>query len=294
MKNKSIAGLVLSMLIFGTIGIFRRYIPLPSGIIAMTRGFVGAAFLLLVILIGRKRFDFCAVKKNLLALIVSGAFIGFNWILLFEAYNYTSVATATLCYYTAPVFVTLISPLVLKERLTAKKLVCIALSLLGMVAVSGLLDGSGEAVDLRGVILGLGAAILYATVVILNKKIDGVGAYEKTTVQLTSAAVVLLPYVLLFENVKNTSLDTFAVIMLILCGVLHTGVAYWLYFGSMGGLGAQTVAIFSYIDPVVAIILSATVLKERIGVWGYIGAALILGATLVSELSFGKKYGKKL
>ena len=289
-NNKAIAGLALSMLIFGTVGVFRRYIPFSSGLVAMARGLVGAVCLIAVILISKKGFDYRSVKKNLPLLILSGAALGFNWIFLFEAYNHTTVATATLCYYLAPVFVTLASPLVLREKLTAKKFVCVAVSLLGMVAVSGVLNSDGiSGSDGKGILFGLCAAIFYATLVILNKKIKGIGAYEKTVVQLLSAAVILLPYVIFAEDVQNVRFDLTSLSMLLLCGILHTGVAYWLYFGSMDRLEAQTVAIFSYIDPVVAIILSATVLGENIGAWGYIGAALILGATLVSEINMPKK-----
>ena len=289
-NNKAIAGLALSMLIFGTVGVFRRYIPFSSGLVAMARGLVGAVCLIAVILISKKGFDHRSVKKNLPLLILSGAALGFNWIFLFEAYNHTTVATATLCYYLAPVFVTLASPLVLREKLTVKKLVCVAVSLLGMVAVSGVLNSNGiSGLDGKGILFGLCAAIFYATLVILNKKIKGIGAYEKTVVQLLSSAVILLPYVIFAEGVQNVRFDLTSLSMLLLCGILHTGVAYWLYFGSMDRLEAQTVAIFSYIDPVVAIILSATVLEENIGAWGYIGAALILGATLVSEINMPKK-----
>ncbi len=277
--------LILSMTIFGTIGIFRKFISLPSGFLAMTRGFIGAAFLIILMLLGKKRFDFAAVGKKIWLLIISGAFIGFNWILLFEAYNYTSVATATLCYYAAPIFVIIASPFLLGERLTAKKIVCVVISAIGMVAVSGVFDASfGGLRDLIGVFLGLGAALLYASVIILNKKIGKIPPYEKTAVQLSSAAIVILPYVLFAEEISAECFSTTSVVMTIVVGILHTGIAYALYFGSMSSLGAQTVALFSYIDPVVAIVLSAFVLKENIGVFGYIGAALVLGATLYSEL----------
>ena len=101
-KKRSAQGkLVLSMLIFGTIGLFRRYIPLPSGLLAMARGLIGTLFLVLAMALRRQRPSGAAIRKNLPLLILSGAMIGFNWILLFEAYNHTTVALATLCYYMA-------------------------------------------------------------------------------------------------------------------------------------------------------------------------------------------------
>ena len=149
--------LTLSMVIFGTIGVFRRYIPLPSSLVAMTRGLIGMLFLLLVMLLRRRGMNRAAVRRKFAMLCLSGAAIGVNWIFLFEAYNYTSVATATLCYYLAPMFVILASPLVLREKLTLRKLACVSAALLGMVFVSGVLEASGGA-GLKGVLLGLGAA----------------------------------------------------------------------------------------------------------------------------------------
>lgn len=277
--------LTLSMFIFGTIGIFRRYIPLSSGLLAMTRGIIGALFLLLLVTAKRQKFDQKAIRENLWLLIISGALIGFNWILLFEAYRYTTVATATLCYYLAPTFVMLASPLVLRERLTPRKLCCVAVSLAGMVLVSGVVDtGFSGGVEFRGVLFGLGAAALYASVILLNKCLGPIPAYDKTILQLTSAAVVLIPYVLFAEKGGITGVTPFVVIMILVVGIVHTGAAYALYFGSMTSLKAQTVAIFSYIDPVVAVILSALFLKEAMTVSGVIGAVLILGAALWGEM----------
>ena len=293
MKNENRAKLliIISMVIWGTIGIFRRYIPLSSGIIAFTRGIIGTAFLVLTVVITRKKISFADIKKNLFLLCLSGALIGANWILLFEAYNYTSVATATLCYYMEPIFVMLVSPIFLKEKLSLKKVLCILVALSGMVCVSGVIGMEDfKFSEIKGVILGLGAAALYASVVIINKKMKSIGAYEKTSTQLLSATIVILPYVLIVENIGTiTKLEPIAIIMLVLVGILHTGVAYVLYFGSFSNVKAQIVALFSYIDPIVAIILSAIILKEGMGVIEIVGAVLVLGATLVSEIEFKKK-----
>lgn len=279
-----------AMTIFGTIGIFRKYIPLPSSLLALARGMIGTAFLLLLVLvIKRDKLSTEAIKRNLGFLVVSGAFIGFNWILLFEAYQYTTVATATLCYYMAPVIVVLVSPFLFKERLTPLKALCVAVALAGMVFVSGIpQSGFGGISELKGILLGLGAATLYAIVVILNQYIKDISAYDKTIMQLGTAAIAILPYTLLTENFADITFTPVAVCMLFFVGIVHTGIAYTLYFGSMSGLKTQTIALFSYIDPVVAIILSAVILQENIGLWGVIGAVMVLGSTMVSEL-FGDK-----
>lgn len=281
--------LTLSMVIFGTIGVFRRYIPLPSSLVAMSRGLTGMLFLLLVMLLRKRGMNRTAVRRKLGLLCLSGAAIGVNWILLFEAYNYTSVATATLCYYLAPMFVILASPLVVGERLTAKKLICVLTALLGMVFVSGVLESGGGSSDLKGVLLGLGAAVLYASVVLMNKQLGDVPAYDRTIVQLGSSAAVLLPYVLLTEELGALTFTPGTIGLLLVVGIVHTGIAYALYFGSLMQLKAQTAAILSYIDPVVAVLLSALVLREHMSLLSGLGAVLVLGAAVVSELPSRRK-----
>ena len=287
-RSRSLLALTLSAAIFGTIGIFRRWLPLPSGLLAMIRGFLGAGSMALLLLLRGKKPAWEPVRKNLIKLIVSGALIGFNWILLFEAYRYTTVAVATLCYYMAPIFVLLISPLLLKEKLTGRRIACVLAALAGMVLVSGVIGGGGAG-SVRGILLGLGAAALYASVVLTNKTIRGVPAIEKTAVQLFAAGAVLVPYVLLAEEVPAGTFTGSVIALTLVVGLVHTGLAYALYFSSMDGLSAQTVALFSYIDPVVAVLLSALLLKEPMGAWEALGTVLVIGAAAVSELP-GKQH----
>ena len=276
--------LISAMLLYGTIGVFRRYIPLSSGMLAFSRGLLGSLFLWgLVRLRGRGRAEWIG-RKDLLLLALTGALIGANWMLLFEAYNHTTVATATMCYYMQPTLVILLSPLVLRERLTARRLACAGAAVAGMAFVSGVADGGGiSARDLSGVAFGLGAAALYATVILLNKKLQVEDVYKKTAVQLTAATVALAPYVLLTEDFAAIRLDSRAAVLVLIVGIVHTGVAYAMYFGSMKRLRAQTIALLSYIDPVFALLLSAAVLHEPITPLGRLGAALILGSALVGE-----------
>ncbi|MBR2382392.1 MAG: DMT family transporter [Anaerotignum sp.] len=287
MANKAKLELIASMFIFGTIGIFVRHIPLPSSMIALVRGFVGAFFVLLFVYLKKSKLDKKAIKKNFVMLALSGAFIGINWILLFESYHYTTVATATLCYYMQPIFVILASPFLLKEKLTPKKVICVLVALIGMVFVSGVLQTGIHALsEAKGILYGLGAACFYATVVLMNKKITDISAYDKTIMQLGMGAIVLSPYVMLTQDfgAATLSMTPSLWLLLLFVGLVHTGVAYALYFDSMKDLKAQTLAIFSYIDPIVAIILSALLLKESMGLYGVIGAVLVLGSTFISEM----------
>ncbi|MBQ3540766.1 MAG: EamA family transporter [Phascolarctobacterium sp.] len=277
--------IIFAMVAFGTIGIFVRNIDLPSTVIALARGVVGTLFLLLVVFAKGQGVDKVAIKKNLKTLAISGACIGFNWILLFEAYRYTTVATATLAYYMAPIFVMMASPFVLKERLSVIKILCVVMALTGMVLVSGVVQSGTEGVDFTGILCGVGAASLYATVILLNKFIKEISAYDMTIMQLGLAALVLFPYNLAVENFGALTPDTISLLLLAVVGVIHTGFTYAMYFSSIQNLKAQTVAIFSYIDPIVAIILSAVLLNESMDIYSIVGAVLVLGSTFVSELA---------
>lgn len=287
--------MIVTMLIFGSIGLFVRNISLPSSILALVRGMIGTLFLLISSMIMGKRISLHAIRRNLKFLIFSGSAIGIHWICLFEAYQYTTIAIATLCYYLAPVFVILVSPIFLKEKLTPIKSGCIVLSLFGMVLVADIFGTGGQGANAsKGIVFGLIAALLYASVIIMNKHLKDIESVETTVSQLGIAALVLLPYVIVSVDVQSLSFQNNMIFLLLLVGIVHTGFAYWLYFSSLSELSGQTAAIFSYIDPVTAIMLSAILLQERMSALQIIGAVFILGATLISEIAGNRNAAENL
>ena len=279
-----------AMFIFGTIGLFVRWIPLPSAVIALGRASIGMVFLLAVIAVKKTPISKNAIRRNLPWLLFSGALLGFNWILLFESYRYTSVAVSTLCYYMAPILIILASPIVLRERLTVRKILCVLAALVGMVCISGVLsEGIPESGELKGILLGLAAAVLYAAIVLANKRIHDISAYDKTIFQLGVSALMLLPYCFLTVPAASLNGEPKTLLMLLFVGIVHTGVTYYLYFGAMEFIPAQSVAVISYVDPVVAVLASVLILHEPMALTEGIGAVLILGAAAASELE--KKEG---
>ena len=287
MKNRygAYTMFISAMLIYGTIGIFREFIPLSSGMLAFSRGLIGGVFLLLWALLRGKSLKLNMSKKRFLLLCFTGVAMGANWILLFEAYNYTTVPVATLCYYMQPTFLILLSPLLFKERLTLKKGLCAAVSLFGMVLVSGVLESTKmDQNNILGIMCGLGAAVLYTTVVILNKKNPVDNAEGKTVVQLFSSTIVMVPYLFLTESPGTYSFNWVTLTLVLVVGIVHTGIAYAMYFGSLQRLPAQTTAVLSYIDPVMAVLLAWPILGQKMSFTEVVGAVLILGAALVSEM----------
>lgn len=287
MKNSKIT-LIFAMLIFGSIGLFVRNINLPSTQIALARGAIGSIFLILISYVTKKKISWKSIKSNLIILLISGVAIGFNWIFLFESYKYTTIANATLSYYFAPVIITFLSPFVLKERLTYQKVLCTIAAMAGMFFIVGVGSGSSETNHVLGIGFGLAAAAFYAGVVLMNKFIKNLTGLETTIMQLSIASVVLLPYILATETLKYTGLDIKSLIFMMFVGIINTGLAYLLYFSTIPKLNAQTLAVYSYIDPIFAIILSSIFLREKMTLLQVIGGVLILGSTFFSELISAK------
>ena len=273
---------ITALLIFGTIGLFVKNIELSSSEIALTRGFIGGVTLILATIFLKKKISFEAIKNNLYLLIFSGLAVGLNWIFLFQGYKYTSISNATLSYYFAPVFVTILAPFILKEKLTLSKFLCVLMALVGMFCIVGV-DGINGGSDLIGIVYGLLAAGFYASVILMNKFLKGIDSIEITVIQLISATITLLPYVLYVEGLGILSVSSASIPYILILGIVHTGIAYLLYFSSLQGLKGQTIAVLSYIDPVFAIIISAVILKEQLGFLQIIGGVLILGSSFLSE-----------
>ena len=279
--------LVTSMVIFGTIGLFKRFVPVTSGELALYRAVLAAVLLVGVLLVTRQKIPFKAIGKQIPLLLLSGAAMGVNWMLLFEAYDHTSVALGTISYYFAPVIVTLLCPLLFRERLTAKQILCFLISTAGLVIITFAAEQGGEVEgrnDLVGILFGLGAAVFYATVILLNKFIKGVEGLHRTLLQFLAAIVTLTPYVALTSGVTLGGMDATGWACLLIVGLVHTGLAYVLYFPSIKELPGQKAAILSYIDPLVAVIVSVLILREPMNAWQWIGGAMILGATLWNEV----------
>ena len=278
--------MALSMMIFGTIAVFVRYLSLSPGEIALYRAVMAALPIGIFLLLKKEKIRFSVWKKEGVLLVLSGASLGINWILLFEAYKHTTVSTATLCYYFAPVIVTVVSTLVFREKLTKGQILCFLMSTVGLVLITGFSDLSTNGV---GIAFGLGAACFYALVVLLNKRIRSVGGLQRTFLQFISAAVILLPYVLLSEGIHLQALDGISWMMLLVVGLVHTGIAYVLYFTSVADLPGQQIAILSYIDPLVAILISVFLLSESMTALQIVGGILILVFSLWNEWISGRK-----
>ncbi len=272
---------IVAVVLYGTIGMFLRYVNLPSEIVALCRGSIGAVFIALYLRSRHQRLDREAIRRNLFWLVISGICLGLNWIFLFAAYMHTTVAIASLCNYMAPLIVILLAPFVLREPLSRKKLPLVAAAFIGIILVSGVLGG--EMGNLSGVLMGLGAAAAFVVIVICNRKIDDIPALDKSVLQLAISALTILPYVLVKNHGMVLNLDLRSVLIVLMLGIIHTGIAYIFYFSAMHNLPVTTFAVLGYLEPVVSVLCSFFFLHEAMGIQGWIGAVLIIGAAVVSE-----------
>lgn len=277
--------MVISMAIFGTLGPFVRNISVSSGELALYRAILAALLIAVFLLVTKQRIPFWEIKKEIPLLLLSGVAMGFNWILLFQAYRYTTVSIATLSYYFAPVIVTVVCPLLFQERIAKKQWLCFFLSTLGIVLITGLGDLSAGDQHLLGILFGLGAACLYASVILLNKSIKKVEGIHRTFLQFLAAILVLIPYVCSTSGITLSRLDGKGWICLLVVGLVHTGMTYCMYFSSLKELPGQKAAILSYIDPLVAVLVSVLILDEPMSAMQAAGGALILGSTLWNEIT---------
>ncbi|AND40483.1 DMT family transporter [Cytobacillus oceanisediminis] len=275
---------ILSMITFGTIGLVVRYIDLASSESALLSSFLGCIFLLLVFFMMKKKIPWNLVKTNALFLILSGIALGGNWIFLYQSYDHTTIANATLGYYFAPVIVMILSPYVLREHLSVKKMVCIGAAIIGMLMIVGEGMSASESDDILGLSFGLIAAAFYAALLLLNKFIKDMGKLELTIIQLGTTTLLLMPYVFLTEGFGIFEVSSSSIPFILILGVVNTGIGFWLFFSGMEKFKGQSIAMLSYVDPFVAILISAIILQEQMTIIQMLGGILLLGSTLVSEL----------
>lgn len=275
--------MIISMAIFGTLGIFVRNISLASGELALYRALLASLLIIIYLCFTKQPINFREIRKELPILFASGVAIGINWILLFQAYKYTSVSVATLSYYFAPIIVTIVCPILFHEKLTSKQILCFVMSTFGLILIISTGGFGGGSNHLLGILFGLGAAIFYAIVIILNKFIKNVTGIHRTLLQFIAAIIILFPYVLATSGFHIDSLNYIGVVCLLIVGFLHTGITYCMYFTSIKDLSGQETAILSYIDPLVAIVVSVVILRESMSTLQFIGGVLILVFTFWNE-----------
>ena len=289
-RSKSLISFIASMVIFGTNGLIVANISLGSAEIVLMRTFLGSLFLLAIVLVKRS-FSFADLKADLVPATMGGAALGLNWVLLFSAYRSAGVGLSTLTYYCGPIIVLALSPVLFREKLTWNKLLAIAAVAVGMFCITGDIEPGSDVQT--GILFGGGAALLYASLIVANKRVKRLSGLNCAMYELIVAFFVVLIY-LLASNVKLPVIPAAEDIVWVLAiGLVNTGLAYYLYFSSLQKLPGQTVALVCYIDPLTALLVSVAFLGEKLLGVQIAGAVLILGGACLGELKFKKTENKK-
>lgn len=275
---------ISAMLIFGSLGLFVRPISVSSAALSLMRGILASVFLIAFVFFSRQTFSFAAVRKNLHLLLFSSAAMAFNWIFLFQAYKYTTIANATLSYYCAPIIVVLLAPVILKDTFSWQKLLCVVVAMFGMLFIVKSSPSQSSSYDhIKGIFFGLCAAGLYASVILTNKFFKDLSGLEATLMQLIFAVAVLLPYLLIFEPFSPVAIPSSSVPYILILGLFHTGFAYLLYFTGVKHLPASSIASLSYLDPISAVLFSAVLLSEPLNFFQILGGIFIIGSAFFSQ-----------
>jgi len=272
--------ILISMLIWGSLGIFVRFISLPSLEIAFFRAIIASSSILLIKYLFIK--EKVALGDNKKLLVISGVFLAGNWIFLFEAYKRTTIANATLSYYMAPVLAVVFASFLIKEeKLTAKGLIALLVSFSGLILIYQMnANNSFELSQLSGILFGLFAAFMYAFVVICNKKMSGISPFDRVLFQMIVSSIILIPIVIFRGQLVIQSGNELLFILIV--GFIHTTLPYLLYFPSIEHVRVQTASILSYIDPVSALIFGSIFLSEPLGLNHIIGGSLVLFGSYLS------------
>lgn len=274
---------LLSMMIFGAVGIFAKYIALDSCQIAFFLSLIGALFLFSLCLLKKRSLPCQKVRKNLPLLLTASLALSGNWIFLFQAYKKTTIANAALTYYLAPILVILAAPLILQEKLSLRKLLCTAFALLGLFLIlnNGLNESSAD--SLTGMIYGLIAAVFYAALTLINKFIKDLDGLTNTCFQLLFSAILLFCWSVLAGSSWSSLPAADDIFLLLVLGICHGGAGFYLFFTGMQALNGQSIAILSYVDPLTSLLLSVLCMNEPMSLLQGIGALLLFSSIWLAE-----------
>lgn len=286
MKKQALLGYLCAMTLFGTLGVFVRHVAASSEVLAFLRTLLGALLLGSLLVVQRQRITRLD-KKQIRMVIVSAAFLGGNWVFLFEAYTYTTISTATMLYYTAPILALLGAVVLFHDTLRPAQILACVLAGIGVLCILRLDIGR---IQYQGVVFGLLAALCYAGVILSNRTIQHIDALYFTFLQLAIAALMLGGYLLVKGSLGSLVHIPIASWPYILCiAFVHTGIAYLLYFRSLHVLSSVQVSVGSYLDPCVALVISIVFLQEPATLLQGLGIFLIMAGIVCSDFpSFQK------
>ena len=285
--KKTYASYIASLLLFGSNGVWASQISLSSYQIVLLRTLLASLLLLAIFKLTKGTFSFLQNKRHFSYLIVSGLAMGASWMFLYEAYVELGVGIASLAYACGPVIIMALSPLLFKEKLKGVRVLGFITVAIGAFLISA--QGLQQGGSLWGYFCGGMSAVMYAVMIYFNKKAVSIQGLENATLQLIFSFVIVAIFVGFKQGfaMQIASEDWLPILVL---SLLNSGIGCYLYFSSIGKLSGQTVAIVGYLEPLSSVIFSVALLNEPLLPIQVLGAILILGGALASEL-FGSRAG---
>ena len=265
--------IIAAMLIWSTWGLLIRWLALPAVVVLFYSSLV-ASFTVPLVLHMRGELALSGVREVwwLFALLAVSSVT--NNITYFYSLAHTTVSNAVFTHYTAPLFVAVLAPLIIAERLLKVTLISLPIAAFGMVMIvlagGGLHVGSG---DTSGIIAGLVSGIAYAFIIIYSRKLSQMLLHHKAVVVLLwTTTIVTAPWALFMHY----HLDYRTAGLLLITGVCHSTLAPLLYYSALRKVMAQHAAILGYMEPLAAIPLAFLFLSETPSFVALFGGILIL------------------
>lgn len=283
-KKKGLLEMFFATFIWGSIPVFSVWCNLPSPIFVFFRVLLAFPF---VFLYSVKKFgvkEFFRLKP-FIPLFLSGIVLSLNWILFFWAIQLTSVANAVILYYLGPIFTIILAVLFLKEHFG--KILFWATLLAFSGAVLTFVPNMNTAVFHRtflGLITAFFSGLFYGLLGFISKiGIKFHSAMKLITYQIFISIFFTLPF-LFFLHFKIYPL---IIALLVVTGLVHTALALFLWYDSLNYIRVATAAIFSYLDPLFAIVLSLALLHQNPTLFQIFGGVLITISGIM--VSIGEK-----
>jgi len=266
-------------LIMGSIGVMVRYATAPASMLLVMRMAIGGVVVGYLFARAGAHADLRqpGVPKRL---VLVGVVAAGNLLCYFTAIRYTDVAVAIFTSYMAPVYVALVSPLVLKQPTEKAVYGALGLSLTGMgvILVPGLI-ARGAHLSAFGVAAGIVAGVLYAAFLIIAKGLrTHVSQYTVVLAECVATTALLLPLGLYQTIATGYHITLRDLTMAVLLGVLNTALSFSLFQHGLRFIRVQHASILGYLEPVSAPLYAFIFLSEKPALWTIAGGALIIAA----------------
>lgn len=260
-------GLILSMTLWGTLGAFVLWSGLSAIDVAFYRCLIGALLMGGWLLNSKESIK---LDRNTVIAALAGICLVLNWVFLFKSFQVSSITIGNISYYLQPIMLMILGIFIYKEKVNFQQWILILLALGGVMLTIDLRHLSSPNIML-GVFFALIAALLYSFLTILMKPIH-LNYFKVIFIQLAIGVIILFPFI------HFQALSFLAIACLAVIGIIHTLLAYFLYYHAIKKTSFTQIAVISYLDPMVAIGTDIIFFNRQLNIYQLIGVGLTFAA----------------